>query len=353
MTPEQFLTQVRRGELEPAYLFLGAEPYRRQLCRTALIGKMAPEGVAAEGFTEFDLAGTTLATVIDDACSMSLFSLSRLIWVVNAEAALPRGRSSADEADAAGQGAFSRLSAYLRSPSPGVVLVFEASRYSLEGEDKPKAERVAKAFSSIPARVEFPAFTAAEVRQIAHQLARQSGLAISREVLELLVESVGTDAMRVAVEIEKLSLYAASGAAVGPQELAALVPDSSVSTVFALVDAMARRDRVRALALLDTLLRQGEYMPLALSFLAGLFRMALIAKELGLRSPHAVQQAFSKPGRPIWRSRAEQICQTATLFSKRQLEDVLQKIAATDVALRDVRPDDRIVMERLILSMTA
>lgn len=118
-----------------------------------------------------------------------------------------------------------------------------------------------------------------------------------------------------------------------------------------LVDALGRRDRLRALDLLDTLLRQGEYMPLALSFLATLFRTALAARENGLKTPHEIQQAFSRPGRQMWRARAEQIHQTASTFSRRQLETGLKRIFETDRGLRDARPDDRIVMERFILGL--
>jgi DNA polymerase-3 subunit delta len=182
-------------------------------------------------------------------------------------------------------------------------------------------------------------------------LSRQAGLRMDQDAIEWMVDLLGADAMHVATEIEKLRLYAGDRKQIHAQELAALVPDSSVSTIFVLVDALGRRDRLRALGLVDTLVRQGEYMPLALSFLASLFRLALAAKEKGLKSSSQIQQTLSKPGRPVWRSKAEQIQQTATVFSKAQLEEGLRQIFATDWGLRDARPSDRIVMEKLILAL--
>jgi len=99
--------------------------------------------------------------------------------------------------------------------------------------------------------------------------------------------------------------------------------------------------------------RQGEYMPLALSFLASLFRLALAAREKGLRSPQQIQQALSKPGRPVWRAKAEQIHHAATVFSQAQLEAGLKQVFSADWGLRDARPSDRIVMERLILGLSS
>lgn len=352
ITPAEFLGRLQKDRLAPVYLFLGAEPYRLALCRKALVERMLPPEERQQGLARHDLAETALSAVTDDARSFSLFAQHRLIWVSNAEAALPRGRASqGDDEHGGGKAPAASLAAYLKSPAPDVVIVLEANRYELEGDDKPKAERVRRFYSAVPVHVEFPRFSAADARRLAHNLARETGLSIDKADLDLLVESLGADAMRIAAEVEKLRLYAGPAGKIRTEDLAALVPDSSASTVFALVDALGRRDRLRALALLDTLIRQGEYLPLALSFLATLFRLALVAKERGLRSAQQIQQQFSRPGRPVWRSRAEQIQHTASVFTKQQLEAVLKKIFATDRALRDARPDDRIVMEKLILGL--
>jgi DNA polymerase III subunit delta len=321
------------------------------MCRRALTGKMLSPEDREQGLTRHDLQTTPLAAVLDDARALSLFAPRRLIWASNAEAPLPRGRAGAEAEEAETGGPLALLSGYLKSPSPGVVLVLDASRYELEGEDKTKLERVRKFYSAVTAQVEFPRYSTREARQLATELAQTNGLNLDPEGIELLVETLGADALRIAGEIEKLRLYAGSGNKIGARELAALVPDSSVSTIFVLVDALGRRDRMHALELVDTLVRQGEYMPLALIFLATIFRLALAAKEKGLRSPQQIQQALSKPGRQVWRARAEQIHQTATVFTEEQLETGLKRLFATDRGLRDARPSDRIVMERFILGL--
>ncbi len=350
MTPEQFLSHLKRGEPEPVYLFLGPEPYRRTLCRRALTDKAIGTDDREQGLAVHDLQSTPLAAVLDDACSLSLFAPRRLIWISNAEAALPRGKAAggAEHEELPGQALLAR---YLERPSPGVVLVLDAARYEFEGEDKAKLERVQHFYGSIKAVVEFSRYAIGEARHLAQELSAKAGLAMDHDAVEWMVDALGADAMRIANEIEKLRLYAGGRGKIGLDDLASLVPDSSVSTVFALVDALGRRDRLRALELMDTLTRQGEYMPLALSFLGSLFRQALVAKEQGLRSSQQIQQALSRPGRPVWRSRAEQIQQTASVFSKEQLEQAMGFLYHADWSLRDARPSDRVVMERLILEL--
>ena len=102
----------------------------------------------------------------------------------------------------------------------------------------------------------------------------------------------------------------------------------------------------------DTLTRDGEYLPLALSFLSTQLRMALAAKESGLRGAQQVQGHFSRMGLPVYGQRAEQIYLTMSKFSKEQLEQGLKAIFGADRDLRFPRPDDRIVMERFIFELT-
>ncbi len=136
-------------------------------------------------------------------------------------------------------------------------------------------------------------------------------------------------------------------------DLPLLVPDARQSTIFALVNALGRRDRTSALKTLDALVREGEYLPLALSFLATQFRMALVVKEANLRGASQVQSHFQRAGIPMWGSRAEQVAQTAAKFSKEQLETGLKLLFETDRDLRSARPDDRTVVENFVIKLCA
>jgi DNA polymerase-3 subunit delta len=118
------------------------------------------------------------------------------------------------------------------------------------------------------------------------------------------------------------------------------------------VNALGRKDRAGALRSLDLLVRDGEYLPLALTFLGTQFRLALAAKEANLRNANQAVSHFSKHGVRMWRDRAEQLIRTAESFSALQLERALKSIYAADKGLRDTRADDRVVMEMLVLEMT-
>jgi len=348
MTAAQLIARVKKGAPPPAALLLGPEAYDRRRLKEGLTAAF-PEG----SVTQHDLSEQTLAEVLDDARSLSLFASERLIWIVNAEAVLPRGKVSSDDDEGDGPGGDSApLSAYMKDPTPSVALVFEAIRFDFEGEEKRKQDRVRKFYSAIPDVIELRRYASHEARRETEALASRAGFRLDDAALDLLVEALGADIARIAVEIEKLSLFAGNRT-VTIEDISALVPDARATTIFALVNAVARRDRVRALEFLDTLTRDGEYLPLALAFLSTQFRMALVAREAGLKSGSQVQSHFTKMGVPMWGSRADQVYQTAAKFSQAQLERAMKSIFTADRGLRDARPDDRIIMEQFILQMAS
>jgi DNA polymerase III subunit delta len=348
MTPEQFLSSLQKNGPAPAYLFLGPEPYQRDRCRRALLASVLGDSPEARenGFTRLDLSEVPLAAAFDDARSLSLFAPRRVIWLAGAEAALPRALADSEEPD-------DEIARYLRQPAPDTTVVIEASRYGFDGDDKAKLERARKFFAAIPAQVEFRPFSPEAARSLAQTLAKQAGLKLGLAELALLLDATGGDAARLETEIEKLWLFIGGAGKVTAEDIAALVPDAQAATIFALVAALGRADRSRALEILDTLTREGEYMPLALTFLATQFRMALAAREAGLRNAAQIQSHFNQLGARMWPERARQIEQTVQVFSKAKLERAMAHLFEADRSLRDARPDDRIVMEEMILALTA
>jgi DNA polymerase-3 subunit delta len=359
MTPDQFLRALDKQAPAAVYLFVGPEGYRRAQCRRKLVEKALPPEELEEGFTRLGLDELSLSEIVDDARAMSLFARNRLIWVSSPESALPRGRAAAaaaeeeEETGGGKAGSAEVLASYCQDPTPGTVLVFDARKWDFEGDDKTKLERLLKFYSPIEAVVEFRNFSQQEARQLTQSLAAERRLSLGSAEVELLVEATGGEASRIASEIEKLSLYAAvPGARITAADIAALVPDAQETTVFNLVSALARRDRAQSMELLDTLIRAGEYLPLALMFLGGIFRMALAVKEQNLRSSQDVQNHFQRQGVPMWRSRAEQIYTASARFSREKLEEGIQSVFRADRDLKSSRPDDRLVMEHFVLRLT-
>ncbi|MEO8025030.1 MAG: DNA polymerase III subunit delta [Bryobacteraceae bacterium] len=354
MTPDQFVAQVQKQPPGPAYLFLGPEAFQRDRCRKALLDAVLPEGDREDGYTRHDLHDLSLAEILDDARALSLFASNRVIWLGSAESLLPKGRASAasdDDGETKKQTPGAALKEYLRAPTPGTTLVFDANRWEFDNDNKTKIEGLTALLSPVPV-IEFRPFSPDNARRLAQDLAKKVKLQLGLVELGILIEALGFDAARISQEIEKLSLFAGTERRVTAEDIAQLVPNAQQTTIFALVAALARNDRQRSLELLDTLVREGEYLPLVLTFVATQFRLALVAREAKLRSAGEIQAHFTKLGMRMWRERAEQVAETMSAFPKAKLETALKAVFESDVAFRDTRPDDRIVMERLILALS-
>jgi DNA polymerase-3 subunit delta len=353
MTPDQFLRQLDRNPPAPAYLFAGPDLYLRDQCRRALIRSALADGEIDQGYIHHDLADVELAQVFDDARTLSLFATRRVIWISSAESALPKGRAAAsDDAEGAAKDSAALVAAYVKDPTPETVVVFDSSRFEFEGDDRTKMDRLLKFYNCVPNQVEFRNFTADSAATLARDLARKAGLQMGTAEIALLVDALAADASRIASEIEKLSLFAGPNGRISAADIARLVPNAQENTIFELVSALGAGNRARSLNVLDALVREGEYLPLALSFLATQFRLALVAREAGLKTASDIQSHFTRQGIRIWRDKAEQLRQTLQAFPKEKLELALKRLFATDRNLRDTRPDDRIVMEELILALT-
>ena len=355
MKPKAFLQQLKKGRPTAGYLFAGNEMFYRDRCRRTLRGAVlgaADSSQYQEGWVEYDLREHSLSKLIDEAKTYSLFAPSRVVVGLNAEAALPKrmgsagGRAGGAEADP--------LRAYFADPTPGVTLLLEATRYDWsDRDDKAKLERVEKFYSAVPESVEFHPFTAGEALAASRALARRLELDIGDELLTELVEMLGSDMARIANDLEKLAVYAGADRVVTPADIEALIPEARHSGVFEFSDALARKDRPRALEILDTLAKSGEYWPMQITLLARLFRQTLAAKEGGARTVNDVMRLFSRSQIPVWPARAKQIVAVAAQFSIDELERALIAMFEADRDLRRERPSDRLIIEQLVVGLTA
>ena len=316
MTPAQFLARMERRDIAPAYLFLGRRlPARR--AREALQNAALGAGANESASREYDLAEISLAEVLDDARALSLFASERLIWLVErgSGAARAGGRRRRRRRR---QRQRRSLAAYLKDPTPGVVLVFDAARFDFEGEDKTQAGARAQILRGDSGRGRVPAPTSRqEARAKRAALAKRAGLNMDPAALELLVEALGGgyDAHRGGNR--KAGALRRQPRRSTEDDVAPLVPDARATTIFALVAALGRRDRDAGARNSGHAVARGRISAAG----AGVSVHAVPQRRWwrGKRACAArsrFRRTSRKMGVPMWGSRAEQVYQTVSKFSK-------------------------------------
>jgi DNA polymerase-3 subunit delta len=176
--------------------------------------------------------------------------------------------------------------------------------------------------------------------------------------------------MLIGSEFEKLALYAqgkqlrtlgGTPAVDAPTitlgDVETMVLAAKQRSLYELTDAISRRDRPQALALLHGLLNAsdgGEDSAIGhLYMLARTFRQMLIILEKNVRDSRAIWgvlwQGFRMP--PF---AADDLIRQARRYKSRgDLTRALRLIARADLEIRSSPPDKRLVLERLILALAS
>jgi len=171
-----------------------------------------------------------------------------------------------------------------------------------------------------------------------------------------LVDALGGDMMMISNELEKLLLYAADKKQIALDDVEALVSAAKQRSLYELTDAISAKDRVRSLAMLDAVLAAsaGDEGAIGLLYLlARTFRQMLIIVERNVRDQRMLWAALW-PGFRVPPFAAEDIIRQAHRYkSKRELMQAVRWVAKTDLALRSNPPNKRLLLEKLVLDLTA
>jgi DNA polymerase-3 subunit delta len=176
--------------------------------------------------------------------------------------------------------------------------------------------------------------------------ARASGVTLTREAARLLVESLGGDLRSLALEVDKLATYAGQGGQITVETVNALTPIARQGYIFDLTDALARRDRARALTMLHELLAQGESPLGIVAITATQTRAMLKVKSLGERGMRPFQIAQQTGLNPFV---VEKSLPLARRFTFEELEATHRRLLDVDTALKRSRMTPEMALDLLVM----
>ena len=351
---DRFLSEVEARTLRPAYVFVGDETFFRRRCREAILKHLVPEDLRDFSLFEFDLAETGLAEILDRARTPSLMAPFQVFFVRGVKALF--GRGSNEEKLAA-------IEDYCKDPNPDALLIFVADHISIPADarrmeltDKERYERIRETLGEYCGIVELARVEEGEAVRWLSEYCGTQGVKIEPDAARELVDALGGDMMMISNELEKLMLYVGQKKRITLGDVETMVLAAKQRSLYELTDAISAKDRVRALQILDALLSTGEGDEAAIGhlyMLAKTFRQMLVISERNVRDTRmlwaALWQGFRVP--PF---AAEDIIKQARRYkSKRELTRAIRLIAKTDLALRSNPPSKRMVLEKLVLELTA
>ena len=351
---DRFVADVQARKLAPGYVFVGDEAFFRKRCRDAVLQSLIPADVRELSVYDMDLSEVELQQVLDRARTPSLMAPFQVFFIRGVKNLYTRGKHD-DE--------FAAIADYFKDPNPDALVVFVADHVSIPADlrrmdlqDKDRYERIRETLGEHCTVLEFARVDEGDAVKWAIATANVDGVKLDADAARELVDSLGGDMMMVANELEKLVLFVGDKKRITLGDVETMVLAAKQRSFYELTDAISARDRARALAVLDAILNTGDGDEAAIGHLYMLsrtFRQMLVIFERNVRDTRALWQALWQGFRLPPFAAEDVIRQARRYKSKRDLTSAIRKIARADLALRSNPVSKRLILENLVLELTA
>jgi DNA polymerase-3 subunit delta len=252
----------------------------------------------------------------------------------------------------------------------------------MDMQDKDRFERIRETLGDWCGMVELARVEESDAIRWVAESAVARNVKFDPDAARQLVDALGADMMLIASEFEKLLLYVSAPATnpgaprldfetwdrttsdpplaknhVTLGDVETMVLAAKQRSLYELTDAISQHDRPRALALLHGLLNAsdgGEDAAIGhLYMLARTFRQMLIISEKNVRDSRAIWQVLWQGFRMPPFAAEDLIRQARRYKSRRELTRAIRLVARADLELRSSPANKLLVLERLILDLSA
>lgn len=244
----------------PTYIFTGNDEHLKKEAVEKL-KKALLEGKSGEafGFNVYDADKCDIGEVIGTLRSAAFISGKRLVLIRNIDAASFDAQKAVAE--------------YVKNPSKDSCLVLDFAKTEAKSPVYKEIRKHAREVS-----FNFP--TGDQVTGWIQKEFKSKGKIIRYDAANLLKEIKKDDMSALRTEIDKLSTYVGTRAAISVEDVEKLVGSSVSRGVFDFVNALSSKDAKKALAIANELLRSKKAIPEILGMVGWQFRRIKKAQRL-------------------------------------------------------------------------
>lgn len=319
---------LKKGQIEPVYFLYGPETYLRAQAATR-IADAALAGTLLREFNDssFNLFNDDVRDAIAAAEQLPMMSGRRVVRVRN----FGRLRETDEEI----------LLAYLERPVETSVVIFV-------GDDIDKRKKLGKKLLSSPGAFEFSPLKPNELPAWIKSHLQKIDADIDSRALSELVELTGSDLGTLTNQLNKLAAAALPSGRITSDLVERLVSRSREHMNWDLTDNIVSRNRRAALRVLRDFLDDGVEPVLLTGVIAGTFRRMALAKALQSQGA-SPSQIFSEVRVPPFKQR--DYLAMLSKIEPAKMAWMMQRIAATDLAIKTSKGTPRMQMEMLVCEL--
>jgi DNA polymerase-3 subunit delta len=334
------------------YILHGEEEFTRSEEVAKLRAQVMSQGMGDLNIARLDGRKLGLAELISICSTTPFLSDRRLIIVEDLLQRFEPLKRSHDEEEgaeppAAGDKEYAkRLVAYLPQLPPFARLLFlERKTLSARNPVLQLAQKEKQGYIRLFERPD-----EGRLQDWVRQRARDKGVSITREAVQLLIALAGRDLRLLDAEMEKLAALANYSRPVTIEDVRALVTAWQESDIFALVDSLGLRNREQAMQQLHALLANQANELYLLTMVARQFRLLIsikdLAEERGLR------------GAPLKRELGvahdfivDKLLKQSQRFRLEELVGIQRRIVALDQEIKTGQIEGPLGLELLVLEI--
>lgn len=331
-----FFDSLKRGEYASLYLFTGEEQYVKRSALGALRKALLPEGLEPLNESVLDAAAPA-QRIIEEAETLPMLCDRRLV-VVNDWAPLAPGRARDEAAES------ERMAEWLSKAPDTCCVVF----YLTAAPDGRK--KLTRDMEKLVQTVEFPLLGEEDLFRWISRRLRDRGKRMERAVCELFVAQSGRALTGVQNELDKLCAYVGEREEITASDVALVVPPSTESTVFQMIDCLLAGQNGRAYSLLNGLLDAGESRVGIIAMLTRQVRLMTHQRSMSeaqLSSPQ-IEEALGLSRYQLRRYAAQ-----AARFDTQALREAYRACVEADYAIKSGRMREEEALEMLMLTLNA
>ena len=318
---------LQAGSLPGLILLYGQESYFVEKGLQAIRDAVVRPEDRDFNLTQFHGRDFKAIDVVEQARTFPVFADRRLVIIKNVHEA------SSDQLDG--------LLSYVEDPVPETVLLLTAEKVDAR-------RKIFQALKKTGTAIEFKKIYENQLPTFVRDLAKSYNMTLTGNGLKLFCKRVGTNLVEVQGELEKLAGYLGDRDLADENDVAAIVSDTRVESIFDLTEALGQGDLSSALKLLDRLLAEGQAPLMVLAMMTRHFRQMWKIKELTIQK--VPQNEFPKKVgvSPYF---LKGLMQQASRFDGQQYRQVFTLFLKTDLALKSSGGDPKMHLERLVLEI--
>lgn len=233
--------------MKSIHLLYGSETYLIEEKKEQLIIESLSPEEAEFGVSVHDMMETPLSTAIEDAQTLSFLGGKRVIILKDTYFLTSEKVKSKVEHD------LDELIQYIDHPNEDSILIIMVCNEKLDTRKK-----IVKMLKAHATTFEAKPLKNAQLEGWIHDRTKEIGVTISKEALNLLIASIGSNLLLLSEELKKMALYTGKNKEISLEVIDALMSRTLEQDIFKLIEGLVSKNMSKAFDILGDLFRQGE-----------------------------------------------------------------------------------------------